>query len=128
MAEASEGIWMYDAIDSSAFINKAYITLALGNMLGSAKLSGMSGHSALLGDHFSYVKGAKSSLERGAKAQYYPIAPPENSKYNPDWPAYYDLNNLPRRKQGTYWEIIRELDIARTKTQKASISKLTGVS
>ena len=43
-------------------------------------------------------------------------------------PQYYDLDNLPRRKQGTYWEIIRELDIARTKTQRASISKLTGVS
>ena len=95
MAEASEGIWMYDAIDSSAFINKAYITLALGDMLGSAKLSGMSGHSALLGDRFSYVKGAKSSLERGAKAQYYPIAPPENPKYNPDRPAYYWGSPIP---------------------------------
>jgi hypothetical protein len=66
MAEASEGIWMYDAIDSSVFISKAYITMALGDMLGSAKLNGMSGHTAIFGDRFSLVKGAKSSLEKGA--------------------------------------------------------------
>ena len=45
-------------------------------MLGSAKLSGMAGHSALHGDHFSLVQGACIPKE-GAKPQYYPISPPQ---------------------------------------------------
>ncbi|EKM79207.1 hypothetical protein AGABI1DRAFT_26921, partial [Agaricus bisporus var. burnettii JB137-S8] len=55
MAEASEGIWMWDALTSSYFVHHAYITLVLGDMLGSAKLSGMAGHSAIYGDRFSMV-------------------------------------------------------------------------
>ena len=34
MAKASEGLWMYDAVDSSYFLNHAAITMALGDMLG----------------------------------------------------------------------------------------------
>ena len=41
MAMASEGIWMWDAVDSSHFVNKACICMILGDMLGSAKLNGM---------------------------------------------------------------------------------------
>jgi hypothetical protein len=36
MAMASEGIWMWDAVDSSYFVNHAHIVMALGDMLGSA--------------------------------------------------------------------------------------------
>jgi len=50
MAIASEGIWTWDAVDSSYFVNKAYISMVLGDMLGSAKLNGMAGHSAIYGD------------------------------------------------------------------------------
>ena len=41
MAMASEGIWMWDAVDSSYFVNHAYICMVLGDMLGSAKLNGI---------------------------------------------------------------------------------------
>jgi hypothetical protein len=60
MIMASEGIWTWDAVDSSYFVNHAYLCMALGDMLGSAKLSGMAGHSAIYGDRFSMVKGARS--------------------------------------------------------------------
>jgi len=50
MAMSSEGIWMWDTVDSSYFVNHAHIVMALGNMLGSAKLNGMAGHSAIYGD------------------------------------------------------------------------------
>ncbi|EDR04700.1 uncharacterized protein LACBIDRAFT_304027 [Laccaria bicolor S238N-H82] len=55
MAMSSEGIWMWDAVDSSYFVNHAYIVMALGDMLGSAKLNGMAGHSAIFGDQFTMV-------------------------------------------------------------------------
>ena len=58
MAMASDGIWMWDAVDSSYFLNHVCICTALGDMLGSAKLNGMAGHSAIYGDCFSMVKGA----------------------------------------------------------------------
>lgn len=73
MAKASEGIWMYDAVDSSYFLNHAVITMALGDMLGSAKINGMAGHMAIFGDRFSLVQGARSSRAKGSKALYYPI-------------------------------------------------------
>ena len=81
---ASEGIWLWDVLDSSYFLNKTCITMILGDMLGLAKLNGMAGHSAFLGDHFSMVQGAHTSLKKGSKAQYYPLSPSENSKYNPN--------------------------------------------
>ncbi|EGO18369.1 hypothetical protein SERLADRAFT_340148, partial [Serpula lacrymans var. lacrymans S7.9] len=43
-AQCSQGIWMWDAIVSSYFINHMYMTMILGDMLGSAKLNGMAGH------------------------------------------------------------------------------------
>jgi len=84
MAEASEGIWIWDAIDSSYFVLQVHLCMILGDVLGSAKLSGMAGHSAVYGDHFSNVKGACSSTNKGAKAQYYPMSPPDtvDLKYN----------------------------------------------
>ena len=64
MARASEGIWMWDAVDSSNFVNHACITMALGDMLGSAKLSGMGGHSAFYGDRFTLCKVQKQALQK----------------------------------------------------------------
>ncbi|KIM45729.1 hypothetical protein M413DRAFT_33340, partial [Hebeloma cylindrosporum] len=55
MACASEGLWIWDAVDSSYFTHHAYITMALGDMLGSAKLNGMAGHSGIFGDRFTLV-------------------------------------------------------------------------
>jgi len=94
MARANEGIWMWDAVDSSCFVHHAHICMALGDMLGSAKLNGMAGHSAIYGDYFSMVKTAHASVQPKAKYQYYPISPPEAQKYNPDHPKY-DLSSLP---------------------------------
>jgi len=74
------------------------------------------------------VQGAHSSLAKGAKAQYYPISPPENKKYNPDRPEAYDLTNLPMRTATLYWETINKLEAATSKTARAAITKSTGVS
>jgi hypothetical protein len=128
MAKASEGIWMWDAVESSYFVNKAHICLVLGDMLGSAKLNGMAGHAAIYGDRFSMVKAARSSTGRGAKALYYPIKPPCNAEYNPDRPEAYDLDNLPIRKEEDYWNIIVEINGASSEAAHTAITKKTGVS
>lgn len=128
MAAASEGIWTWDAIDSSYFVNRAYICMALGDMLGSAKLNGMAGHSAIYGDRFSMVKGARASKNKGAKSQYYPMSPPENSTYNPDRPESYDLDDLPLRDEDFYWKTIAALSAATSKAAVAEIVKKTGIS
>ncbi|EGN97574.1 hypothetical protein SERLA73DRAFT_29368, partial [Serpula lacrymans var. lacrymans S7.3] len=54
-AKCSQGIWMWDAIDSSYFINRMYMSMILGDMLGSAKLNGMAGHTANYGDRFVLI-------------------------------------------------------------------------
>jgi hypothetical protein len=129
MAMASEGIWIWDAVDSSYFILRAYICMILGDMLGSAKLSSMAGHSAIFGDRFSLVQGACSKISRGAKAQYYPMSPPDNDakQYNPNRPTY-DLNNLPMRTESHYWSTIKRLSEATTKKTVDDIVKTTGIS
>lgn len=129
MAMASEGIWVWDAIDSSYFVLRAHLCMALGDMLGSAKVSGMAGHSAIFGDRFSMVKGARSSIAPKAKAQYYPMSPPDNEKreYNPGRPIY-DLNNLPRRTESDYWVAIKRLLAAESPKEASEIVKTTGVS
>src|ERR1700728_4707715 len=105
MAMASEGIWMWDAVDSSFFVNHACLCMALGDMLGSAKLNGMAGHSAIYGDRFSMVKGAKASNKKGAKAQYYPISSSAIAVVNPGRPSY-NFHNLPLREEDFYWKTI----------------------
>ncbi|KAF8148930.1 hypothetical protein B0H34DRAFT_648229, partial [Crassisporium funariophilum] len=55
MAQASEGLWIWDAFDSSYFVHRAWIVLGAGDMLGSAKINGMAGHAAIHGDRFSTV-------------------------------------------------------------------------
>jgi hypothetical protein len=108
MAQASEGIWMWDAVTSSYFVHRAYIVMILGDMLGSAKLSGMAGHTANYGDRFSLVKGARAGPEgSSAKAQYYPIVSHSLIKvFNKDWQDY-DLKNLPMCTESEYWTVIR---------------------
>ena len=127
MAKASEGLWMYDAVDSSYFLNRAFISMALGDMLGSAKINGMAGHMAIHGDRYSMVQAARSSLTKGSKALYYPSNPPQSSTYNPDRSGY-DLRNLPLRTQSQYWRIIQQLEDAKSKKEKTNIVKATGVS
>ncbi|RXW12264.1 hypothetical protein EST38_g13590 [Candolleomyces aberdarensis] len=76
-AQASEGFWMWDAVDSAMFINRFYPVLGNGDMLGSAKINGMAGHTAFYGDRFSMVPAARNRLQgNNAKALYYPISPP----------------------------------------------------
>ena len=102
--------------------------MILGNMLGLAKLNGMAGHSAFLGDHFSMVQGAHTSLKKGSKAQYYPLAPLESSKYNPNRPLRYNLDALPMRTAAYYWETITKLDQATTKAECSIITRNSGIS
>jgi len=128
MAKANEGIWMWDAVDSSYFVCHAGICMVLGDMLGSAKMNGMAGHSGVRGDRFSMVEGARSSLKKGAKFQYYPISPPENSKYNPSRPSSYDLENLPIRTEDIYWDSITKLNKAKSKRELNSVVRQTGIS
>lgn len=115
-------------MDSPYFVNRAYICMALGDMLGSAKLNGMAGHSAIYGDRFSMVKGARASIKKGAKAQYYPLSPPENSVYNPDRPESYDVDNLPMREEDFYWKTICALQAAPSQAAANAITKKTGIS
>ncbi|KAI0054599.1 hypothetical protein BV25DRAFT_1816860 [Artomyces pyxidatus] len=96
-------------------------------MLGSAKFSCLAGHSALYGDRFSMVRGARASLKKGSKSQYYPLKPPENDKYNPGRP-FTDLNDLPIRKESHYWEIIVKLQNAETKSARNIITRESGIS
>ncbi|EDR01424.1 uncharacterized protein LACBIDRAFT_311006 [Laccaria bicolor S238N-H82] len=90
-------------------------------MLGSSKLNGMAGHSAIFSDHFSHTQGAKASRSRGAQALYYPMSPPQNKEYNPSWPASYDLSNLPICTEEDYWETIHKLS-SPCKPQQAKIT------
>ncbi|TEB15134.1 hypothetical protein FA13DRAFT_1759288 [Coprinellus micaceus] len=87
-------------------------------MLGSAKLSRLGGHIAFLGDRFSLVQAARASIEKKAKALYYPVEPPNNEKYNPTRPPKYNLKDLPQRSQAHYWK---------TKTARATISRDSGI-
>jgi hypothetical protein len=127
MAMLNEGIWMWDAVDSSYFVNHAYICMALGDMLGSAKLNGMAGHSAVHGDRFSMVMAARASIQPKSKYQYYPISPPEAEKYNAGRPKY-NLDKLPIRTESSYWNIINQLQNATSKAHSATITRETGVS
>jgi hypothetical protein len=127
MTKASEGIWIWDAVDSAYFVLRAHLCMVLGDMLGSAKCSGLAGHSAVFGDHFSLVQGARSKLSKG-KAQYYPMSPPDNDKkeYNSNHPTF-DLNDLPMHTESHYWSTIEKLGTAKTTTKivrEAGISHL----
>ena len=127
MAMASVGMWTWDAVDSSYFVLRAYLCGVKGDMLGSAKLSGMAGHSATYGDRFSLVQGAYPAKDRGAKAQYYPISPPQKERFNPSR-ADINLNDLPLRGQRHYWDTIEKLESAANKRQRQKIVLETGIS
>ena len=127
MAQSSVGMWTWDTIDSSYFVLKAFVCGVKGDMLGSAKLSRMAGHSALYGDRFSLVQGAFPAKLRGAKAQYYPISPPEKNKHNPKC-HIVDLANLPLQGQSHYWRSIERLQSATNKTEHQRIVQDTGIS
>ena len=105
MAMASVGMWTWDAVNSSYFVLRAYLCGVKGDMLGSAKLSEMARHSATYGDHFILVQGAYPAKDRGAKAQYYPISPPQKERFNPSC-ANINLNDLPLRGQRHYWDTV----------------------
>jgi hypothetical protein len=94
-AQLGAGMWIWDATISDYFLHRSYRVMALGDMLGSAKMSGMLGHSAVRGDRFLMVQGARSSTQSGSKAQYYPSSPPENAVYNPTRPDSYNLFEPP---------------------------------
>ncbi|TEB36666.1 hypothetical protein FA13DRAFT_1622913 [Coprinellus micaceus] len=88
----------------------------------------MSGHSAIRGDRFSMIQGARTSLEKGSKPQYYPLNPPDTSpkQYNPYRPGY-TATDLPMRSMEEYWSILDRLDKAATVAESLRISKQTGV-
>lgn len=106
MARFGEGIWMWDALTSSWFVHRSYCCTVNGDMLGSAKFSGLGGHLANKGDRFSMVEAARAE---GTKAQYYPVACPDNARLNPSRPAEYDLDNLPKRTTEAYWAAHKKL-------------------
>ncbi|KAJ3513341.1 hypothetical protein NMY22_g15065 [Coprinellus aureogranulatus] len=129
-AQGSEGFWMWDAVDSSYFVHRFWAALANGDMLGSAKINGLVGHTGFLGDRFSLVLAARNCLPgQKAKALYYPISPPENDKYNPGRPPHIDLLNLPIRSQKHYYETINKLTVAGLSARaQARITTQTGIS
>jgi hypothetical protein len=78
MSTASEGLWIWDAVDSSYFVFRASICMVLEDMLDSAKLNDMAGHSAICGNCFSLVKGAHATLQK-RKAQYLHLTMPRRN-------------------------------------------------
>ena len=84
-------------------------------MPGSAKLSGMGGHSAFSGDRFSLVHEACTSQNRARL--YYPISPPQREIYNSGCPII-DFTHFLWRTQGQYWKTIEELESARTEKER----------
>jgi hypothetical protein len=124
MARGSEGIWIWDAIDSSYFVFHGAIVLGNGDMLGSAKISGMGGHSAIYGDRFTETQAAKSSGTRGAKAQYYPML--TQDIYNPTRPQY-SYSDLPMRQHKKYFETLNSIEKAPNENQRKVISRNTGI-
>ena len=125
MAMASVGMWTWDAVDSSYFVLRAFICAIKGDMLESAKLSGMAGHSANYGDRFSLVKGATGSTSKDT--QYYPISPPQRDVYNRGHDNV-DLSDLPWHDQKHYWATIEKLNSAHTIDEQKRIMKSTGIS
>src|SRR5262249_11140983 len=94
--------------------------------LGSAKLNGMAGHSAIFGDRFSLVQAASSSIS--SKAQYYPLNPPQNYIHNPSRPRYDD-GEIPLQTQHDYWSTIALLHkSSNSKADMTRITKATGIS
>lgn len=80
MAISSARMWLWDAVDESYYACHVYAVMVLVDILGSAKLRGMTGHAAVYRDHFTAVKGACSSLKAGWKYQYHPVNLPTASK------------------------------------------------
>lgn len=128
MARSSEGIWVYDALKSSYFVHRSAIAIVCSDMLGSAKVNGMAGHTVHFGDRFSYVESTHSSLKSGSKSLYYPVSPPRNHEYNPKRPASYNLAALPLQQHDKYLETIIALDNSTSQAQQARITHSTGVS
>jgi hypothetical protein len=128
LAKGSEGIWIWDAIDSAWFLIHVYLVIMLGDMLGSAKVNGMSGHTAFHGDRFSMIQGARTSRKAGVKSQYYPLKAPDNSgrQYNPGRPVY-TASEIETREQGAYWGVLSKLANVKSKAEAARISKETGI-
>ena len=125
LAVASVGMWTWDAIDSSYFVLRACLCGVKGDMPGSAKLSGMGGHSAFYGDHFSLVHGACTSQNRARL--YYPISPPQREIYNSGHPII-DFKHFLWRTQEQYWTSIKELESARTEKERQKIVYGSGIS
>ncbi len=65
LAKLSVGVWAWDEHLKEYFNLKVFLCGVLGDMLGSAKLSKMSGHMARYGCRFSTVRGAHPSAEKG---------------------------------------------------------------
>jgi hypothetical protein len=130
LAQGSEGIWLWDAVDSSWFFHRMYAVMFNGDMLGSAKVNGMAGHSAKHGDRFWMIPGARTSLDKGAKAQYYPLCPPQNDRYNQDRPAEFStVESIVLRKQEDYWKVLNALDNSKLSGRaRALLVKNSGVS
>ncbi len=124
MAQANEGIWIWDALKDGYFVCRAWITLGLGDMLGSAKINGMAGHGGIYGDRFSMVQAAKTSNQSGARTQYYPIMKIDH--FNPNR-CKYSLDDIPMRKYQDYFDVLLQLEQANSKAGRDKVTRKTGV-
>ena len=70
LAKLSLGVWTKDELTGKYFLLKVYLCGVLGDMLGSAKLSKMTGHMATYGCHFCTVWGAHPSEKQGMTKCY----------------------------------------------------------
>lgn len=128
-AVGSEGTWIWSAIESDHLLMRWYIALALGDMLGSAKMNGMVGHTGYFGDRFSLTSGMKSGGK--GKPQYYPIlSTPFPPSCNPgNRPDYSNPDSIPMRTQAAYLEVIKILsNPSISNKDKAEKIRTTGIS
>ena len=124
MAEASEGIWIWDTLEDAYFVCQAWITLGLGDMLGSAKINGMAGHGGIYGDCFSMVQAAKTSDQSSSCVQYYTMLNIDH--FNPDH-HNYSFDDLPMCEYNNYFDVLLKLDQASSKAEQERITQQTGI-
>lgn len=124
MAQIGQGIWIWDALKDAYFVCRAWITMGLGDMLGSAKINGMAGHGGIYGDRFSMVQAAKTSDQSGARAQYYPIL--NADRFNPDR-RKYSFDDIPMRQYEDYFNVLLQLEQAKSKAERERITRQSGI-
>ncbi|KAH8922020.1 hypothetical protein BT69DRAFT_274512, partial [Atractiella rhizophila] len=115
---------MWDASCRTWFLWKGWLINKLGDMLGSAKANGCTGHQGKCGCHFCNIIG--QLLEQH---YYFPcISIPLDDGSLPNYrPAIYDPLNLPMRTTTEYTQTAKDLALATSRKMRAETARDRGV-